>query len=280
MVRKACLHRELLVNKIAMVWTWFCCVICAPTNTSAHEPSEQAVAVCVELWDPYLGVNDEGKLTGPAIDIINGAFRRIGKIPAYIIQSDTRCDILLNAGRAVARFPVDANEHNIMLVNRPLAIWRIVALVRQSSGHSRFQNLSQFEGQNILSVRDHFYPEPIHSWLRTQPQLEIITAYATGIMKLLRYQRVDVVFDDEAWLQLELKRDQRQDLTVLSPPVSIVPQYLGVAPKHKPLLTELNRAFDMMASETAFMDAYLNVPGLSPETVSRLTERHDHLFSD
>ncbi len=230
-------------------------------SVSSLQATTSDKIICFEQWPPYAVAHKNGHFSGPVIETLRTVFERLDIPVSFESQSDSRCYVSMEAGNAFARFPVAKGEPHVLFTDQPLAIWKISALVRNEYDGDTFTSLNQFNDMVVLSLQDHFYPEPLYSWIIAKPRMHIVFSFGTQALKLLQYKRADVYFDDEVWLNTHL-RSGEFSLKILSPAVAEEPQYFGINPGHPELMGAINTVLSAMAHTGELQAIYAKTPDL------------------
>lgn len=189
----------------------------------------EPVKICAESWPPFLFRNSNGDVTGMAAQWITRAAQQAGLQPSFQFLSLPSCRRLAAAGMvdALAFTPSKEQLEGWLLTREPMVFWVLTAFVPYQSPHRAFQDLAQFSGQRVGWGQFYRYPDR----LALKRDWERVKAFdAEAVFTLLVRGRVNVVFDDERFVDHALPQNIRMQLRALHPAAAAMAQPVVVRP--------------------------------------------------
>jgi len=192
--------------------------------------SAKNFTLCYEEWPPYALRSDEED-KGLVINQLLTAASHLSWQVNFIDLPHNRCVKGVKSGKFDGALFVDESD-GLNLLQPSIAEWRLGFLVK--SDHPAQTSSDIFHGLMIMAL-DYEYPEILIAKLNKLPLVrKRVTYYTTndldtkGLFNYIHKHSADVMLIDEVWAQLTIKR-MKLKLRMLSPPLHVEPQYLGVA---------------------------------------------------
>ncbi|MDX1738257.1 MAG: transporter substrate-binding domain-containing protein [Alphaproteobacteria bacterium] len=217
----------------------------ASSNIWAAYAEGRVVRICYEPWAPFASSDESGNLIGPAREIVDANFKKLGWEPTYIELPYKRCVRAVASGTVHAILMDDENNEALLPSYLQTGSWDLSFLVLKGTYKNSEELLAMPDARIALSF-EYEYPENVLSMLgqRAMP-MKIDT---DNIFNLLTGNRVHAILEDHLWLQGLIDGSGFDGAVVMLPPLVSLKQYLSFSPMHKDLLEVINSSVPDLGS--------------------------------
>ncbi len=227
--------------------------------SAAEEPSQRHFTVCSHELPPHTFPTAEGKAGGYASAVLLAVADKLGwslqiqYAPWMRARMDSQegvCDLIYT----ILKTP--EYERFFVFPEEALADRYNVLIVRKDSGIQYDGNLESFMRQHSVGLYKDKVVSPEFDRLRSTDWARVEEKpRATNIMKMLLAGRFDAAIENRATALYELAAmGHSADITILSPPLSVLPSYIAFSKKGRavPYLADFNRELKAFKTSPAY----------------------------
>ncbi len=189
-----------------------------------------------EPWVPYGDGSDPKKPKGITVDFYRQVFESLGHTVEFIPMPAARCTEEVIDNRLDGALYSPAVEGKIVLVDVSVEYWLFAAIVNKANPLTSFTSVDEFLGKKVGTILGYEYPESLDGF---KGMKQDVNTDPISNLKKVAAGRIDVMFDDPVWAEIESKLNGIEVKT-LYPLVAAEPTYLGVAFKHTNLIKQIN----------------------------------------
>lgn len=200
--------------------------------------------ICFEAWPPY-AEEKNGGVEGITAEFYKEVFKRLGHTIQFSEIPPMRCSEGLDDGTYDASFFSETPTAKTFHVENSIEYWLIAAIVGKNSQLTKYSGISDFSGKKVGTVTGYEYDASLENF-------KGMTVDAVGDsvlnIKKIGAGRIDVLFDDPIWAEIEAKK-AGIELKTLTPLIAASPCYLNLNLKHKGLKSVIDQKSKEMIKE-------------------------------